>query len=69
MDPKKLPKVVRSAVNRAALRIALTKAYDALRAELEVRALERWHSLQPAEAAVVHYLERIDPDVVPRSIR
>ena len=62
-----LPKFVRSAVNRNAQRLALTKAYQALRDELQVRAQELWQQSGATAETVARALDMTTIDYGPRT--
>ena len=60
-----LPKAVRSAINRNAQRIAITKAYAVLRAELEARVVE-WRLQGEPEETLISRLNHTDIFYGPR---
>ena len=67
MSVHTLPKPVRASINRNAQRIALTKAYVALRDELEARAHDLWQQAGATAETVARALDLETLDYGPRS--
>jgi hypothetical protein len=67
MSTRTLSKAVQTAVNRNAYRLAISRAYQAFRDELQDRAIDLLNRPQATAQSVIDELEHADVDYAPRS--